>query len=255
MKDLTKDPDKYQTFCLHAGDYVIYGLDETNWDIEYFNPGMRLFFSLLPTIGAIGDHEGMHPGSFDIDYEHAGDLFRKYWSNPLISDSPHFYYSFDYGPVHIVVLDQYTTDYNKGSTQYNWLEQDLANTTKRWKIVMFHQPAWSAYGYPDLETHTFPHENNETVQKDLTPLFEMYGVKVVIQGHNHYYARCEVNDIQYLTLGGGGALTYQPRTDHANVVKAFAEHHFSRFDISGDSMTVSVINIKGDITDIFTVSE
>ena len=55
------------------------------------------------------------------------------------------YYSFDYGPAHITVVDQYVS-FAPGSAQYIWLENDLAASQKLWKFVILHEPAWSAAG-------------------------------------------------------------------------------------------------------------
>jgi len=55
------------------------------------------------------------------------------------------YWSFDYGPIHFVMLDAYTS-YGAGSPQYNWLKADLAASTKTWKIIAIHEPGWSAGG-------------------------------------------------------------------------------------------------------------
>ena len=38
------------------------------------------------------------------------------------------------------------------------------------------------------------------------------GVKVVLQGHNHYYAHCEYDGVHYLTLGSGGCNLTDPAT-------------------------------------------
>jgi len=256
MADLNTNPDERQTFCLHVGDFVTFGLDEAYWDDEYFNRNYTdtmTFLSSLPVMGTIGDHETFDTDTYTPDYEHAGELYRKYWPYPLYPDTKHFYYSFDYGPAHVCVLDQYTAEYTKGSTQYAWAEQDLSNSTKPWKVVMFHDPAWSAYGIegPDVG----PHENDEIVQSDLCPLFENNGVTVVVQGHNHYYARCTVNGIQYLALGGGGADPYPPAPNQSNVGKAIQAYHFAKFDISGNTMSVSVISNEGEKIDSFTVNK
>ncbi|RKY05796.1 MAG: hypothetical protein DRP65_12625, partial [Planctomycetota bacterium] len=124
--------------------------------------------------------------------EDDGSVYRKYYPYPYVSNH---YWSFDYGPVHIAVVDVHESSYTTGSAQHNWLQNDLATTTKEWKIVMYHMPAWSGGD----------HSNNTTAQTHLQPLFETYGVDLVINGHNHNYVRCEVNGVVHITTGGGGA--------------------------------------------------
>ncbi len=133
LSDLGSSPDTRQTFCLHTGDFVTYGLDEIYWDKEFFNiifSDTLRFLSGLPILGCVGNHELYSTTS---EQEKGGKLFRKYWPNPLLPDPEHFYYSFDYGPVHIAVLDTATAEYKEGSAQWNWLQQDLANSKKPWK--------------------------------------------------------------------------------------------------------------------------
>ncbi|MBU1167727.1 metallophosphoesterase, partial [Patescibacteria group bacterium] len=161
----------------------------------------------------------------------------------LLETSESFYYSFDYGPVHVAVVDQYTADYSVGSAQYNWLADDLSKTKKKWKVVMFHAPAWSA-GH---------HENDVTAQESLGPLMETNGVSAVLQGHNHYYARNEVNGIHYLTLGGGGAPLYTPDLEYPNLADADPAYHFARFDMTQNTFNVSVIDEAGTEIDSFAL--
>lgn len=79
-------------------------------------------------------------------------------------------------------------------------------------------------------------------------LFKQKGVSVVIQGHNHYYARRLTEGITYLTLGGGGAPMYDPIAVglHEKAVKVL---HFARFDISGKTLTLQVIDDSGNTVD------
>jgi hypothetical protein len=107
--------------------------DETVWAAQYFSPAYEhipWFLAHIPVAGPRGNHEG------------AGMVFKKYWPYPYVSD---FYWSFDYGPVHVTLLDQYVS-YAPGSPQYNWLVNDLSTTNQPWKIITFHQPGWSGSG-------------------------------------------------------------------------------------------------------------
>jgi hypothetical protein len=67
--------------------------------------------------------------------------------------------------------------------------------------------------------------------------------------------RCEVNGVQYLTLGAGGApLDTAFDLTAPNVVTASAVDHFARFDVSGSTLTCTVISVKGVAIDIFTAA-
>ncbi len=92
------------------------------------------------------------------------------------------------------------------------------------------------------------------LRSDLQPLFESKGVKLVLQGHQHYYSRCNVNGIHYLTIGGGGGNLSDTLYDLPQLIMVKKVHHFAKFDISGDKMEVTVINDNNEIIDSFTVN-
>ena len=233
MMDVDADRGHRQTMILHSADWVANGDNESDWNDQYFNRtylNALNFMSRMPVMGSRGNHED------------SGVLLRKYWPYDY-QDGSGCYYSFDYGPVHVSVVDQYVS-YTPGSKQYDWLESDLATTQKLWKFVVLHEPAWSAAG---------GHDNNVDTQQYLCPLFEQYGVEVVQAGHNHYYARCVVNGVQYITTGGGGAPLYGPDPGAQNVVMTGKRLHFIRYEISGRRMTVTVIGNDGSVIESFEV--
>jgi len=233
MMDVDADVFHRQTMVLHSGDWVRHGDRESDWSDQYFNrtySNALDFMSRMAVMGCRGNHEG------------SGVLLRKYWPYGY-RDGSGCYYSFDYGPVHITVIDQFV-DFSPGSAQYSWLTKDLSTTQKFWKVALFHKPAWTAGGY---------HGNYIKTQQYLCPLFEQYGVAVVQAGHNHYYARCVVNGIQYITTGGGGAPLYDPYPGAENVVVTDKSLHFMKYKISGGRMTVTAIRSNGSVIESFEV--
>jgi hypothetical protein len=182
----------------------------------------------LPYQSCIGNHEG------------SGVLFKKYFPYPFVEGR---YWSFDYGPVHFVVVDQYTS-YGPGSAQLTWIENDLASTTKQWKFIDLHEPGWSAGG---------GHENNSSVQNYIQPLCVQYGVPILFAGHNHYYARAVVNNIQHITTGGGGAPLYQPDPSYPNIVIATSAYHFCIIEIDNETLNFTAVTPAGVVIDSFTI--
>lgn len=223
------DPD-FQTISLHAGDWVASN-SESKWTKEWFvntNPQMHAFQAEVPIVGVRGNHEG------------SGTVFKKYFPEPYVGG---FYWSFDYGPAHIAIVDQFTP-YAPGSAQYNWLNNDLAASSKPWKLVVLHGPGWTAGGM---------HPNNKTVQTKLQPLFKKYHVKMVIGGHNHYYSRAVVDNIQHLTLGGGGAPLMNPSSNKPFVAKAEESYHHAEIDINGDTMIFTARRADGTVIESVTI--
>jgi predicted phosphodiesterase len=231
----TADP-AYQTMVLHAGDWVE-GDTEAYWTSQWYNytwTNIANIGASMPIMGTIGNHEGTS----------SQPIFEKYHPFPYAA-APANYFSFDYGPVHVAVVDQYTS-YTSGSAQYTWLVNDLSASTKPWKIIVLHQPGWCAGG---------THGNDTTVQTYIQPLCVTYGVQIVLAGHNHYYSRAVVNGVHHVTSGSGGAPFYsitagQPYVESAvpNVLECV------KVAISGNTLTGTALSSTGSVIDTFTVT-
>jgi len=222
----------YQTLLFCVGDLVGNGNSESNWDKQFFSLDLKNVAKLhanVPLQAVIGNHEG------------SGELFQKYFPHPFIADR---YWSFDYGPAHFVVYDQYIRTIEGREKQLQWLENDLAKTKKQWKFLLLHEPGWSAGG---------GHNNHPGVQFDIQPLCKKYGVSVVFGGHNHYYARAVVDSIQHVTTGGGGAPLYEPEIGQPNVVKQLKINHFCKLEIKDNNLNYFAVDWEGNIFDQFII--
>jgi hypothetical protein len=223
----------FQSFIISVGDLVNNGNNESDWDNQFFDPAyvnIQEILASLPYQSCMGNHEG------------SGVLFSKYFPYPFVDGR---YWSFDYGPAHFVVVDQYTS-YGPGSGQLTWIGNDLASTTKLWKFIYLHEPGWSAGG---------GHSNNTSVQNYIQPLCEQYDVSIVFAGHNHYYSRAVVNNIQHITTGGGGAPLHQPNGGYPNVVSTAEEHHFCKVEIDENTLNFTAVTRTGEVIDSFTIEK
>ena len=114
-------------------------------------------------------------------------------------------------------------------------------------FIFFHEPGWSAGG---------GHANDVTVQNDIQPLCETYGIDIVFAGHNHYYARANVNGIHHITTGGGGAPIRTPETGYPNIVTISESYHFCRIEIVDDSTLHFVAETPdGTTIDSFSITK
>jgi predicted phosphodiesterase len=227
----TADP-AFQTFILSVGDLVNDGDNETMWTAQLFDQSyknIRAALANLSFLPVMGNHEN------------SGVLFKKYFPMPFVAGR---YWSFDYGPAHVVMLDQFIP-YEVGSTQYNWLKNDLAGSSKTWKFIVLHEPGWSAAG---------GHLNNATVQSAIQPLAVKYGVSIVFAGHTHYYARAVVNGVQHLTVGGGGAPLYSPVPGQPYVVKISQSYSFIEIAIDGNTLTGTALKSDGSVIETFSIT-
>jgi hypothetical protein len=238
MADTFEADPNYHTFTLLSGDWVDDGEEEEDWDEEFFNPAAlntRRLQANLPINGCIGNHE------YDDDST-PRTYFDKYWPYPYVDG---FYWSFDYGPVHIAVIDQYEKTYEPGSAQYNWLRKDLMATEKRWRFLQLHEPGYSA-GH---------HGDSYDVREWIQPLCEKYKVDIVFCGHNHYYARSDKNGVKHITTGGGGAPLRDGSLNYSEYVEVYEKtYHFCKIDIRGDVLTFEAVRPDGTIIDEFILS-
>lgn len=97
------------------------------------------------------------------------------------------FYSFDYQNVHFLAMSTGKNSlipYGNGSAQYKFINDDLRkaanNSDIDWIIV---------YGYRPFYTSPTIHPSTEILRQTYPPLFEKYGVDLVISSHNHNYQR------------------------------------------------------------------
>jgi hypothetical protein len=93
------------------------------------------------------------------------------------------YYSFNYYNVHLVVLST-ELPYKPFSSQYEFVENDLSKAASDsnidWIVVYFHK---------QMYTSPSNHDDYPTLRSTYHPLFNEYGVDLVLQAHNHNYER------------------------------------------------------------------
>jgi Calcineurin-like phosphoesterase len=132
--------------------------------------------------------------------------------------------------------------------QTAWLEQQLAESTSTWKIAVLHHPPYTCGG----------HSGDSRVQQRWVPLFEEYGVQLVLSGHDHNYQRFHgPNGIRYVVHGGGAAGLYRPRgcpSSYPPRVRARYEHGFLSVSIGPDDLAVFAVDLRGRVTDRFSLS-
>jgi len=246
LQDVADASNTRQTLALHPGDWVHDGNYENDWQQGFFDNSRNNtmeFLMRIPLMGVRGNHEGN------------GQLLRKYFPYDY-QDTSGCYYSFDYGPIHVVYVDQfmgenphYETEpacYSPGSAQHTWLSNDLANTTKKWKFVVYHAATWTGSQY---------HPPGYYAQTNLHPLFKNLGVNMVFNAHVHLYSRAIADGVNYIVTGGAGGGLHDHTAGLTNVVTYSKKHHFCRIEISNSSnLQLTAIDIDGNIIDNFSIT-
>lgn len=165
-------------FMVNVGDLVDYGQLAAHWNAWF--AAAKGVVDRIPQMAVCGNHEFF--GSRDMTRP-------LYWLMQWVlpQNGPQGLkgqvYSFDYGPVHFVVLDSQAEEQKVHgdilAIQKPWLDADLAATRAKWKIVFFHKPPYTIY----------PKRYNDDVKKAFCPIMEKHGVDLVFNAHDHGIAR------------------------------------------------------------------
>ena len=171
------------SFVIHAGDLVNDAHRDLEW-AEWHKAG-GFIHGQWTAIPVLGNHE--------------------YW--PLFSDSRNRYLSIHWRPQFTIPIEKnlnkklnetvYTTDYQDVriivlNSNYNleeqtkYVEEKLKNSTAKWNIVTCHHSVFSPARGRDFEYG----------RKVWKPLFDKYNVDLVLNGHDHTYARGHVPEIR-----------------------------------------------------------
>ena len=162
----------------------------------------------------------------------------------VLGTSPEHYYSFDQGDAHFTVLFVPFISHNRLSTgdpQYQWLTNDLAQTTKPWKIVLWHVPMNSSSAHRS-DDYDFTGTADRLEIRDVLLPATRYGVQLVLCGHEHGYERFNpTNGVHSITTAGGGGVLYGfTELDEAS---AFFEVRYNcvRVQIQGDTLRAEAL--------------
>ena len=164
---------------LMLGDNAYMSGTESEFQAAMFDmyPGILKNKVLWSTRGNHESSASVYYGIFDHPTQGEGGGFP--------SGTEH-YYSFDYGNIHFICLNsQESTFYsNPSSVMYQWLEQDLADTTQEWIIAFWHHPPYSKGSHnSDTESQLI------YMRQNALPILEAGGVDLVLTGHSHCYER------------------------------------------------------------------
>ena len=237
--------------ALHAGD-IAYGFANGTGDASYrtFNEWFfDIYAAWLPSRAfypSEGNHDSRPTNGNGTAYLDAFTLPTN-GASAAYPDHAERYYSFDYGRVHFVVLDTEFTfqDTVRRAEQVSWLESDLAATVQPWRVAVFHRSPYSAGG---------EHGSDLAVRAAFSPLFEQYGVQLVISAHEHIYERTlPLRDsggtaVTYIVTGGGGGPLYPAGVAPWTAYSA-SRHHYVRAGVTDCTLTVRAVGVNGAVFD------
>jgi hypothetical protein len=171
---------------LHAGDLAYAGTSgsadgkeiEQVWD--WWGRQNQQFSATVPYMLTVGNHEQF--------YNYTSFIHRFHMPQ---NGNGNFWYSYDVGYFHILSFSS-EHPYSPGTPQYEFIVNDLATAAARtqqvpWLLAIDHRPFYCS----DQSEWGSNQGNPATSQLSayLEPLFNKYGVNVVISGHMHVFER------------------------------------------------------------------
>ncbi len=233
---------------IHLGDLVYPYLTDDTQDLRIFSI-YGTFNHSIPFAYTPGNHDSYNGGR--AVYR---NLFRP---STRGTDGIGLFSSFDHGPVHFVQLDTDTlafARYEPGSQQYQWLENDLATTTKPWKVIFTHHVlrSSSVHQYDDYNSDGI--SDLTAMQQSVGLLAAKYGVQLVLTSHDHNYERFSpIDGVVTVVSGGGGASLYGMQKRYPGSSQFWPIYHCLDVHVDENKLKARALDSAGNVFDEFTI--
>lgn len=232
------------SFFIQTGDVVNTGLYRNDWDDLFGTIGST--FAQKPFMAVPGNHDSQDGLGASMYRQHL-----HYPSNGPSELTPGFTYAFQYQNALFLMLDIVSFS---AAEQKQWIADQLESTDAIWKFVVFHFP---------------PYTNQEPyveIENDWVPLFDQYGVDIVMNGHFHYYLRTQPMKKGRVASDGNTGTTYimSVGTDSKNrdiAVEPYAAKRenqgylYQYVQIVGEKLLHTSLDAKGNVIDSFELKK
>ena len=167
-------------FMLHAGDLINRTNTDKEWG-EWFYAGGWIY-GMMPTIATPGNHEFYAEAGQELKLtltKHWRPMFAFPENGPAGLEELAYYV--DYQQVRVISICSQSFLLNPADSisQVAWVEDLLRNNPNKWTIITMHHPIFSSAGGRD----------NKSLRDAFQPMFDKYGVDLVLTGHDHTYGR------------------------------------------------------------------
>lgn len=181
--------------------------DEYSRNVFSRDFGYDSIFRFLPFYPIPGNHDYNSVNGLEDPSIHKGPYFDmvEVFKNGEMGGLPsntEVYYSYDYGNTHFLALNsevwKYLYLWDLGNPYKTWLENDLKNSDKQFKVAYWHQPPYSKGSHDSDDGFEL---NMKAMREKVIPILEKYGVDLVLCGHSHVYERSYLINKHYGTSG------------------------------------------------------
>lgn len=237
--------DERPNFVVVVGDLTDGGKKDHKfeWNYEYFQ-GIGQLASRVPVFPVPGN------GEDDLYW------YAKYHSLP----SSEGFYSFRYGNAEFFMLNSNKPeDFSPGGIQYQWLEENLKQSTAKWKFVAHHHAPYSADDDDYGDSWKGSSNLGDPAIRKIVPLYEKYHVDMVFFGHLHTYQRTlpirdgkvsNNNGVIYVQGGGGGGNLEDFAPSRAWFsAKTFRGHHYFIITVNDGELNLKMYDTDGRLKD------
>lgn len=257
-----RHPDAH--FFVDIGDLTDNG--QLNWHWESFFTAMGNIPEKHLFVPVMGNHE-----CYSLDWKFCRpERYLDSFTLPPNNSSRYqgYYYSYDYGPVHFIVLNTQMLELNEFAPnllqeQLNWLKQDVHNQQKPWQIVLMHK---DVLAYDEYQQGTKQAGGISDVGHAFMKTFEELRIDLVLTGHMHTYRnRGHIHNMQpadqgpvYIMSGPAGNEQYHVPADETYDRSAIYQptpENYLVLDASTTSLRIKDYTANGELVDTVTLKK
>ena len=265
-------------FLIDLGDIFMVDklADKSETNIKNRYVLMKGYYGMLgsiPLYFAMGNHDG------EVGWD---KLFTKNYREEYFPESTYDknYYSFEKENALFIVLDPYTYTTKKpnndgwlwtlGKTQYDWLKSILEKSSAKYKFVFIHQLVGGdnqgrggiefaklyEWGGNNLDGSYGFDTNRASWSKPIHQLLVDNGVDIVFKGHDHFYAKQELDGVMYQTVPQpshpGDKINTATEYGYLNG-KILGGSGFIKVQMTGTNAKIEFIKVDGSIADSYSL--
>ena len=256
----SRNPDA--RFLMNVGDPVEVGQYAMHW-INWFSAAKDVI-ARIPEMPVQGNHETY------VDANESATARPAYFTSQfkVFTNGPDGLrgqtYSFDYGDVHIAVIDSQQDEESAIAgpllpRQAAWLADDLARSARTWKLVFFHKTPY----------YNVAARANEALRSAIGSVCESHGVDMVFNAHDHCIARTyPIKDGRIMSRPSEGTVYYVTGRSGAKFYNDLTWKVWDAFfydpqdqgcyltvRIDGPRLTVHAFKVDGTPIDTYTIDK